>query len=248
MVTPNVGLDLATSTADATSLASTGYTLDQIDLSTGSVLGDDVNSAISSDTAATLELSSAGGLVFDPSALAAAAIAQQNSQLAAAQAAADASGCPTSAPANTLRGGATDIATLCAQSVAQARSPQAAAAIKAALNNLGAPYSEPHRNDPGQFDCSSFVTRMYDIAGVNLAPAGQNAPTASDIASAPWAVHIPYSQARPGDLVEPTPGHVVMLLADNYLVETSLPGDVSHVTARYWGTPYLTVWIDPSKV
>ena len=242
----NLGVDAATSLTDGFNLAASGYSLDQIDLSTGQVMGGDVSAALSNDSSATMALAEGDGMAFNVSALAAAAASQAAAQQAAAQAATLA-GCPSSAPAGTLRGGATDIAKICADSVAQARSPEAANAIKNALNNLGAPYSQPSRNAPGQFDCSSFVTRMYELAGVNIAPSGQNAPTTGVIAAAPWAIHEDISQAKPGDLVEPFSGHVVMLLADGFIAETSEPGDVSHVTSVYWSTPYLAVWIDPSK-
>ena len=245
MPVQNLGVDAATSLTDGFNIAASGFSLDQIDLSTGQVMGNDVTSALSGDASATMALAEGDGMAFNVSALAAAAASQAASQQAAL--AANLAGCPSSTPAGTLRGGAVDLAKICADSVAQARSPQAATAIKNALNNLGAPYSQPNRNTPGQFDCSSFVTRMYQAAGVNIAPSGQNAPTTETIATAPWAIHEDISQARPGDLVEPFSGHVVMLLAGGFIAETSSPGDVSHVTSAYWTTPYLAVWIDPSK-
>jgi cell wall-associated NlpC family hydrolase len=157
-------------------------------------------------------------------------------------------GCPTAAPPNTLRGGSASvgIAKLCADSVAQARTPQAANAIKAAMANLGKPYSQPKRNSPGFFDCSSFVTRAYQTAGVPIAPPGQNAPTTKTIVRARWAVHIPLSQVRPGDLIEPTSGHVAMALADGFVIHTNATGDVSHVRSMY-SSAYAVVWVDPSK-
>ena len=244
---------------DGFSLASSPMSMDQIDLSSGAVMGTDVSTTLSDQGDTTMALASGGGLLLDASALVASAAAlesQQQQALSSNDAAAAAAqsqqtvgpgGCPSSAPPNTMRSGASDIYALCTKSVAQARTPQAAKAIKFALNHLGIPYSQPLRNDANHYDCSSFVTRAYQSAGVPIAPPGQNAPTTYTIASAPWAVHIDYSVGRAGDLVEPGAEHVVMLLADGYLVQASSTGDVTDVTRVWWQTPYLTVWIDPSK-
>lgn len=148
-------------------------------------------------------------------------------------------GCPTSAPVNTLRGGRTDIATLCARSVASAPSPAAAQAVKFALRNVGVPYSLPKRNNKGYFDCSSLVTRAYQSAGVPIAPPGTNAPTTHSMlprdgwTRAKWSVPVSASSARPGDLVFPHEGHVTMLLADGQTVHAPASGDVVHVRSMY---------------
>ena len=246
---PTIGVDVSLMGNDAFSLADSSYTLDQVDLSTGQLLGPDLATELSNETSTDVALLGAGALAFDPSSLESSAQAQQSQAEAAAQAqlAARYAGCPTSAPAGTLRGGA-DIETLCKHSVDEARSSAAARAIKAALNNLGVPYSQPLRNSPGYFDCSSFVTRMYTISGTPLINGSTNAPTTFTIYNAPWARREPISQARPGDLVEPWPDHVVMLLADGYVVQASQPGDVTNVTPVYWSTPYAALWIDPSRL
>lgn len=162
----------------------------------------------------------------------------------------DASGCPTSAPANTLRRGAESvgIAEICARAVASARNPAAAGAIKYMLNHVGLPYSQPKRNQAGYYDCSSMVTRAYTAAGVNLAPSGQNAPTTASMRGARWAVKIPTSELRPGDLFQPASGHVVMVLADGWMVHTNRTGDVSHVTKMYGGAGYWAAYVDASRV
>ena len=245
--TPDLGLLSVESTAltssDSLALAQSPYPLSQVDLSTGAVIGPDITTTLSSDDTTTLALAGAGALIIDQGVLVAQSMAQQ-----AVQQAQSASGCPTSAPPGTLRGGESNVAQLCADSVAQARSPEAAAAIKYALNNLGVPYSQAQRNEVGYYDCSSFVSRAYEAAGVNIAPAGVNAPTTYTIANAPWAIHESFAAAKPGDLVEPDSGHVVMLLANGYLAQASMPGDVTNVTTVWWSTPYLSVWVDPSKV
>ncbi|GGT76502.1 hypothetical protein GCM10010177_38340 [Actinomadura citrea] len=163
-------------------------------------------------------------------------------------------GCPENAPNNTLREGAKEIGIrkLCVDSVAQARTPQAAMAIKWALTHLGWPYApldSGKRNDPGWADCSSFVSRAYRDSGAipNLYPKGSNAPVTTTFVGARWTHKISLSQAKPGDLVEPHSGHVAMQLADGYKVHTNQTGDVSKVERAYSGA-YWVGWIDPSKV
>jgi cell wall-associated NlpC family hydrolase len=246
MATPDLGvstIDASTlAIQDGLDLAQSSVPLSQVDLSTGSIAGPDINTTLSSDATTTLALAGVGALAIDATALTAQAAQQQ-----AAQQAQSSSGCPTSAPPNTMRDGAPDIATLCANSVAAARSSQAAAAIKWALSNLGVPYSQPLRNEVGYFDCSSFVSRAYQAAGVPIAPPGVNAPTTYTIANAPWAIHESLSAALPGDLVEPDSGHVVMLLSGGFVAQASMPGDVTNVTALWTSEPYLVVWIDPAN-
>ena len=166
---------------------------------------------------------------------------------AGAGSAGGADGCPTSAPSGTLREGAASIgvAKLCADSVAQARTPYAARAIKFTLRNLGAPYSQPRRMDPFQFDCSSYLMRAYDSGGLNLVKGW--APNTYAILDAPWAPDIPFASRKPGDLVFPHTGHVSMSLAHGYKVHTNRTGDVSHVKKDYTKAAY-TVRIDPSRV
>jgi len=83
-------------------------------------------------------------------------------------------GCPTSAPSNTMRSGSSSIgiARLCADSVRAAATPQAARAVKYALNHLGLPYSQERRMQSGWYDCSSLVMRSYDSAGVDVLVGG----------------------------------------------------------------------------
>jgi cell wall-associated NlpC family hydrolase len=242
--------DLGVATLDATTLseddglalAQSPYPLSQIDLTTGTVMGPAINSAISDDESTTLALASVGALAIDATTLNESAQIQQSQQQAQSS-----SGCPLDAPPNTLPSSVTNIEALCQASVAGARSSQAALAIKYALNNLGDPYSQALRNSVGYYDCSSFVSRAYQAAGVPIAPAGQNAPTTYTIANAPWAVHESWSAAQPGDLIEPDSGHVVILLADGYIAQAPMTGEVTDVTAVWWSEPYLSVWIDPSQ-
>jgi hypothetical protein len=161
-------------------------------------------------------------------------------------------GCPKNVPnPRDLREGAEVIGVqkLCADSVRQARTPEAAKAIQWALSHLDIPYSQPQRNAADFADCSSFVSRAYRDSGAvpNLYPKGANAPTTSTFPPAAWMHQIPLSQAKPGDLVEPHSGHVAMELADGYIVHTNQTGDVSHVERGY-GSAYWTGWLDPGHV
>lgn len=158
-------------------------------------------------------------------------------------------GCPVSVPSGTLRSGADSLGIyqLCANSVAQAPTPAAAAAIKFALRNVGAPYAcgGAGRLEDFKFDCSSFVARAYH-EGAGLSTAGDSwAPTTRDmvpwdgVALASWLTKVEPADVRPGDLVLYDTGgsnyrHVVMVLSDGFMVHTNSCGDVAHVTS-FWG-------------
>jgi len=157
-------------------------------------------------------------------------------------------GCPTSVPGNTLRDGSASVGAqkLCADSVAQARTPAAALAIKWALNHLGIPYSQQYRMTGKYYDCSSFVSAAYK-QGAGLDIYSSWAPTTYAIHDAKWAVTESFSAVRPGDLVEPEPGHVTMALADGYKVHTNMDGDVSKVEKQYTSA-WWSAWVDPARV
>lgn len=155
-------------------------------------------------------------------------------------------GCPTAVPANTLRNGAASVGAheLCARSVAQAATPAAANAIKFMFQNLGAPYSGPNRMTKGWFDCSSYVSSAYEAAGVDAIQNGW-APTTRELAPYPgyrgvsWLHTVSWEARRPGDLAVTPPtrsdggGHVMMVLADGFMIHTGATGDVSNVTTLY---------------
>jgi cell wall-associated NlpC family hydrolase len=158
-------------------------------------------------------------------------------------------GCPTGAPPGTLRGtaDAEDVAHLCARSVALAPTPEAALAIKYAFRVLGAAYACDGigRNLPMRYDCSSLVTRAYaEGAGLNTA-SDIWIPTTRDLLpwdgarQAPWSQTIDAEEALPGDLVlydteHLASRHVVMVLADGYMLHVAECGDVANVT-NFWG-------------
>ena len=148
-----------------------------------------------------------------------------------------ADGCPLTAQPGTLSatGEAIGIYQLCVDSVLLAPTPEAGRAIKYALAQLGAPYTQVARMQDGLFDCSSLVMRAYDAAGAQTVSRGGYgwAPTTWVIRGASWAHHIELSTALPGDLVFPHPGHVAMLLAHGQMVHTSHPTLPARVQDRY---------------
>jgi cell wall-associated NlpC family hydrolase len=151
--------------------------------------------------------------------------------------------CPNVAPASAisgkepLRGGAdtVGIRELCVEAVAQAATPEAARAIIFAFNNLGITYSQELRSTPRAFDCSSYVSRSYESAGLLMNSGGAHFNTRQllpwDGGSRPdWVVPVAVHLAKPGDLVFPAQGHVAMKLTRGFIIHTNSTGDVSHVT------------------
>ena len=157
----------------------------------------------------------------------------------------DGRACPRTNPPNTLRGGSDAIGgyALCRRAVAQAATPQAALAIQAAFQMLGAPYAcgGVGRQDPFRFDCSSLVSRAYylgagiDTAGKDWAPSTRDMVPWDGVPLAWWASYVDPRFLRPGDLVLYDTGgaayrHVVMYLGSGFQLETNSCGDVAHVS------------------
>lgn len=244
------------------SLLDSSFTMADLDPVSGALMGSDVTSAVSGDYALTADLADSSLLAVDSAELARNSLAQAErarKDKAADDAAAEEDaasgqhdvgpdGCPTSAPANTLRAGsaAIGIAELCANSVAQAPNAQAARAIKYQLNHLGLPYSQPNRMKEGYYDCSSLAMRSYAAADLGVLVGGW-APNTAAIRDSRWAERITLDQTLPGDLVYPHPGHVVTKLSDGFMVHTNRPGDVSHITKLYTSIFY-AVRVHPEKV
>ena len=157
----------------------------------------------------------------------------------------DGRACPRTNPPNTLRGGSDAIGglALCRRAVSQAATPQAALAIQAAFQMLGAPYAcgGVGRQDPFRFDCSSLVSRAYylgagiDTAGKDWAPSTRDMVPWDGVPLAWWASYVDPRYLRPGDLVLYDTGgaayrHVVMYLGSGFQLETNSCGDVAHVS------------------
>lgn len=246
----------------AAAFAESTYSLSDVDVFSGTMLGDAGGLQLS-DISAISQLSDTNALAFD-----AEAVSEQvrrdveerrqveekritdaaRAQAARAQTQVGPEGCPTSVPPRTLRDGADGIGAfeLCISSVASAATPQAAEAVKFVFVNLGVPYSRTDRMGDGYFDCSSYVMRAYAAAGVPTLQDGW-APSTHTIApypghaSYPWLETVAYSDAQPGDLLlRPSSpsrgdggGHVAMLIASGFMIHTAATGDVSHVARAY---------------
>lgn len=255
---PGAPIDLTSVNA----LISSVYSLADVDMLTGTYLGDiTAVPTFGYDTVALLSDSNA--MAFDVQLAAEQArtdiearkrleeeriAAEARARAARAQTEVGPEGCPTSAPPRTLRGGSEGVGAheLCVASVASASSPAAAQAVKYVFVNLGVPYSRTDRMGENAYDCSSYVMRAYESAGVPVIPNGW-APTTHRLApysgyeSYPWLVTVSYANALPGDLLMRPPsatrddggGHVAMLLDMGFMVHTASTGDVSHVTLAY---------------
>lgn len=139
-----------------------------------------------------------------------------------------------------LRDGAEQIGIreLCVEAVAAAPTPEAARAIIFAFNNLGIAYSQDLRSTTSAFDCSSYVSRAYESAGLVMNSGGAHFWTGilfphSGNSRPEWIVPIAAHVARSGDLVFPSQGHVAMVLPRGFIIHTNATGDISKVERGY---------------
>lgn len=242
---------------DPASLVDSSFGLDQVDPLSGVLVPDQVNASLGDDGAIAQSM-----LENNLMAINAAAISQKaaqeaeakrqaalKAQTAANQTGVGPDGCPSQAPANTMREGSDKIgvAALCANSVAQARSGAAAGAVKQSLKQLGIPYSLSPLRNTTHMDCSSFVSRAYRDTGTPIPLFSGNNPTTDTFRAAKWMTKISLGEAKPGDLVEPHAGHVAMKLSDGFMVHTNKTGDVAHVK-RLYTSAYWVGYVEPSKL
>lgn len=169
----------------------------------------------------------------------------------------DSSGCPVEAPADTMRSGSDAIGVnqLCRDSVAGARSKEAAQAIMYAFSRLGTPYSQPGRTSVGYFDCSSLIARAY-FEGAKVNPFFSGMPFTGSYANEnSWAgVLVKTADHRPGDIrimwrpgttmagSAGNNGHAQMYLAHGYVIQSGGGGGgdsrVNVSDDSSWGWPY----------
>jgi hypothetical protein len=145
-------------------------------------------------------------------------------------------GCPTQVPASHNVAPSIDVYDLCARSVAAARTPAAATAIKFAMAQIGKPYCRPDRpsncggdgnrygkGPAGGFDCSGLMTMAYKEGGVDFGAATWTGV----MGQASWAINLSSgNDLRPGDMWlrvgdGDVNGHVAMVLADGYIVHAA---------------------------
>jgi cell wall-associated NlpC family hydrolase len=99
--------------------------------------------------------------------------------------------------------------------LSDAPNPRAAAAVRAALSQLGKPYVWG-ATGPNAFDCSGLTQWAYRQAGVDI-----SRTTFTQIHDGPA---VPRSMVAPGDLVFPNRGHVVMYIGNGQVVEAPSAG------------------------
>lgn len=158
-------------------------------------------------------------------------------------------GCPLTVPDGTLRGPAAELNPydLCRRSVRAAATPEAALAIKYLFRALGAPYAcdGVGRTEPYRYDCSSLAARAYaegagmNTAGPNWSPSTRDMVPWDGIALGEHYYYVDPADARPGDLFLYDTGgatyrHVVILIADGFMIHTNACGDVAKVEP-FWG-------------
>jgi cell wall-associated NlpC family hydrolase len=127
-------------------------------------------------------------------------------------------------------------------SIAAAPSDRAASVLLWGSQNLGMPYNRSKRQRPGFFDCSSFVSRAMETSGVEASIDGMLADTAMLLSSfsAPGSSlsTIDPSDVKPGDLLfyslpnragTPPTQHVVMVLANGYIMHAPSSGSVTRI-------------------
>lgn len=167
----------------------------------------------------------------------------------------DAEGCPVEVgpKSGALTGGSEKVGIneLCKRSVEQARSPEAAVALKWGFQQVGVQmYSQPKRMDDMYSDCSSYVSRAYqEGAGLELYPPGTNAWVTSTFAGRGEGQGVPQvsqDDLQPGDWWMPNSGHIVMVIADGYVMHASKPGDPIKIGTFYTGSFNKGGYIDPS--
>lgn len=92
----------------------------------------------------------------------------------------DTEGCPTSVPQGANEN-AVDVNALCRAAVADASTPAIAAALSWAFRRLGSPYAcqGVGRENPFQFDCSSYVARAFTETASGLTPRWSGTHTAT---------------------------------------------------------------------
>jgi hypothetical protein len=144
-------------------------------------------------------------------------------------------GCVTSIPQGIMRDGsvALDVATLCAEGVAQAATPEAAMALKYVFANISATYTKSGRMKPGKYDCSSLVMRAYkEGAGLfrmydDWAPPSHAMGPHSGWRLLPFLRDVPVQDLRPGDIlvrVPPDGEHAMMvLIPGKWIIHTGGP-------------------------
>lgn len=109
---------------------------------------------------------------------------------------------------------------------------KAGGAINAALAQVGKPY-QWGGTGPNAFDCSGLMQFAYKKIGVRLPRVSQ--------AQMKVGKSVKRKDVRPGDLMFPNPGHVVMYIGDGKIVEAPRPGQKIRVASVGSYSSYKTI-------
>ncbi len=101
-------------------------------------------------------------------------------------------------------------------------------ALSCALAQVGRPYVRG-ANGPDAFDCSSLMQFSYRSIGLEI--------SRTTYTQASQLERIPATNLRPGDMIQPDEGHVVMYVSPGWVVHAPQPGDVVQVAP---------MWFDPN--
>jgi cell wall-associated NlpC family hydrolase len=98
-------------------------------------------------------------------------------------------------------------------------------ALSCALAQVGRPYVWGARG-PDSFDCSGLMQFSYRSIGMEIG--------STTYEQAGRLERIPASNLRPGDMIQPNEGHVVMYVGPRQIVHAPQPGDVVQVAPMYF--------------
>jgi len=109
-------------------------------------------------------------------------------------------------------------------------------ALSCALAQVGKPYIWA-ANGPAAFDCSSLMQFSYRSIGLEIGR------TTYDQAGR--LQRIPATNLKPGDMIQPDPGHVVMWVGNGMIVHAPQAGDVVRVAPLYFDLSTATCFTVP---
>jgi cell wall-associated NlpC family hydrolase len=98
-------------------------------------------------------------------------------------------------------------------------------ALSCALAQVGKPYIWGARG-PASFDCSGLMQFSYRSIGLEIG--------STTYEQAERLQRIPASNLRPGDIIQPNPGHTVMYAGPGVIVQAPQPGDVVRAGPIYF--------------
>lgn len=98
-------------------------------------------------------------------------------------------------------------------------------ALSCALAQIGKPYVWGAEG-PASFDCSGLTRFCYRSIGLEIGD--------DTYGQAQQMEQIPWTNLKPGDLIQPNPDHVVMYVGPNQIIHAPQPGDVVRLDRIYF--------------